>query len=165
MFDINQVLYPDNTQQDGTLLAARPSAYVLYPFAWISSDVDELGIINQALCYKKQNSLDTKESKVPGHQPTSSLQVNYLGPYHLTRLLQPRLAASTFSRVVNVSSIMHRAASVDSNIHRFLTDWNKGSQYANTKLANVLFTYEAQRRWASRPGAIQASFYCLIVLS
>ncbi|DBA73310.1 TPA: Retinol dehydrogenase 13, variant 2 [Trebouxia sp. C0004] len=83
-------------------------------------------------------------------------QVNYLGPYHLTRLLQPQLAASQFSRVVNVSSIMHRAASVDPNIHCFLTHWNKGSQYANTKLANVLFTYETQRRWGSRTGGIQS---------
>ena len=90
-------------------------------------------------------------------QPLSicPLQVNYLGPYHLTRLLEPQLAASAPSRVVNVSSIMHRAASVDSNITSFLRDWNKGSQYANTKLANVLFTYEAQRRWGQQ--GIQAS--------
>ncbi len=52
---------------------------------------------------------------------------------------------------------MHRAASVNSNIHRFLTDWNKGSQYANTKLANVLFTYAAQRRLGYRNQGIQAS--------
>ncbi|DBB18666.1 hypothetical protein WJX82_009325 [Trebouxia sp. C0006] len=96
-------------------------------------------------------------------------QVNYLGPYHLTRLLEPQLAASAPSRVVNVSSIMHRAASVNSNIHRFLTDWNKGSQYANTKLANVLFTYAAQRRLGYRnqgiqfcavdPGAVSSNIY------
>jgi len=90
--------------------------------------------------------------------------VNYLGPYHLTRLLEPQLAASAPSRVVNVSSIMHRAASVDSNVHRFLTDWKKGSQYANTKLANVLFTYAAQRRLGYRSTGVQASFYCSIVL-
>ncbi|DBA88373.1 TPA: hypothetical protein ACH3X2_004873 [Trebouxia sp. C0005] len=83
-------------------------------------------------------------------------QVNYLGPYHLTRLLEPQLAASARSRVVNVSSVMHRAASVHPNIPRFLTDWTKGSQYANTKLANVLFTYEAQRRWGSKAGGIQS---------
>jgi len=59
---------------------------------------------------------------------------------------------------------MHRAASVDSNVHRFLTDWNKGSQYANTKLANVLFTYAAQRRLGYRSTGVQASFYCSTVL-
>ena len=74
------------------------------------------------------------------------LQVNYLGPYHLTRLLEPQLATSAPSRVVNVSSIMHRSGHVDSDPKSFLKDWNKGSQYSNTKLGNVLFTYEAQRR-------------------
>ena len=83
------------------------------------------------------------------------LQVNYLGPYHLTRLLEPQLAASAPSRVVNVSSIMHRSGHVDADIWSFLTDWRKGSQYSNTKLANVLFTYEAQRRLG--PKGIQVS--------
>ena len=74
------------------------------------------------------------------------LQVNYLGPYHLTRLLEGQLASSAPSRVVSVSSIMHRSGHVDSDPESFLKDWNKGSQYSNTKLGNVLFAYEAQRR-------------------
>lgn len=75
-----------------------------------------------------------------------SWQVNYLGPYHLTRLLEPTLIASKPSRVVNVSSIMHRSGHVNHDTEAFLSDWSHGSQYSNTKLANVLFTYEAQRR-------------------
>ena len=78
------------------------------------------------------------------------LQVNYLGPYHLTRLLEPQLLSSAPSRVVNVSSIMHRSGSVHSDANSFLRDWSKGSQYSNTKLANVLFAYEAQRRLGPR---------------
>ena len=70
----------------------------------------------------------------------NGLQVNYLGPYHLTRLLEPQLLASAPSRIVNVSSIMHRSGSVHSNPDAFLRDWNRGSQYSNTKLANVMFT-------------------------
>ena len=77
-----------------------------------------------------------------------SWQVNYLGPYHLTRLLEPTLIASKPSRVVNVSSIMHRSGHVNNDTEAFLSDWSQGSQYSNTKLANVLFTYEAQRRLA-----------------
>lgn len=76
------------------------------------------------------------------------LQVNYLGPYHLTRLLEPVLIASKPSRIVNLSSIMHRSGHVDADVQGFLSDWRKGSQYSNTKLANVAFTYEAQRRLA-----------------
>ena len=43
---------------------------------------------------------------------------------------------------------MHRSGHVDKDTEAFLSDWRKGSQYANTKLANVLFAYEAQRRLA-----------------
>ena len=50
---------------------------------------------------------------------------------------------------------MHRSGHVDSDIPSFLKDWRKGSHYANTKLANVLFTYEAQRRLG--PRGIQVS--------
>ena len=95
------------------------------------------------------------------------MQVNYLGPYHLTRLLEGQLASSAPSRVVNVSSIMHRSGHVDSDPGRFLKDWDKGSQYSNTKLANVLFAYEAQRRLG--PKGIQVSLLhqqmpCLLCL-
>lgn len=41
---------------------------------------------------------------------------------------------------------MHRSGHVDHDTEAFLSDWTKGSQYSNTKLANVLFTYESQRR-------------------
>ena len=36
------------------------------------------------------------------------LQVNYVGPYVLTRLLEPCLKAAGQARVVNVSSVTHR---------------------------------------------------------
>lgn len=42
----------------------------------------------------------------PTHPCTA--QVNYLGAYALTRLLEPTLQRSAPSTVVNVSSIMHR---------------------------------------------------------
>ena len=35
-------------------------------------------------------------------------QVNYVGPYMLTRLLEPCLRAAGHARVVNVSSVTHR---------------------------------------------------------
>lgn len=39
------------------------------------------------------------------------LQVNHLGPYTLTRLLEPKLIASK-ARVVNVVSVTHRATQI-----------------------------------------------------
>jgi hypothetical protein len=47
-------------------------------------------------------------------------QVNYLGPYMLTRLLEGSLAASAPSRVINVSSVTHRYGLID-NAASFLS--------------------------------------------
>ncbi|KAK9820704.1 hypothetical protein WJX74_009939 [Apatococcus lobatus] len=72
-------------------------------------------------------------------------QTNYLGPFALTRLLEPQLIAAAPSRVVNVSSIMHRFArlkSADSYLHEYET----GGSYNASKLGNVLFAYEHHRR-------------------
>jgi NAD(P)-dependent dehydrogenase (short-subunit alcohol dehydrogenase family) len=73
------------------------------------------------------------------------VQVNYLGPYVLTRLLEDKLVAGAPSRVVNVSSAMHRRARID-NPEKFLREFKEGN-YSQAKLANVLFTFELQRRW------------------
>ncbi len=73
-------------------------------------------------------------------------QVNYLGPYLLTRLLEPSLAAGAPSRVVNLSSVMSRFGEL-TNPRDYLRQPNRGGEdYAASKLANVLFSYEAQRR-------------------
>lgn len=57
-------------------------------------------------------------------------QVNYLGPYMLTRLLEPCLVAAAPSRVINVSSVTHRYGCID-NPASFLSKSNKvvGGQY------------------------------------
>lgn len=70
-------------------------------------------------------------------------QTNHLGPYTLTRLLEKKLVASK-ARVVCVASVKHRESRM-SDARTFLTDW-RGGFYEHTKLANVLFAYELQRR-------------------
>lgn len=70
-------------------------------------------------------------------------QTNYLGPYTLTRLLEKKLVASK-ARVVTVASVLHRMASIK-DVQAFLTDFRSGL-YQHTKLANVFFAYELQRR-------------------
>ena len=72
--------------------------------------------------------------------------MNYLGPYLLTRRLEGRLAASAPARVVNLSSIMHRMGRVGRLPEDWMRSWRHGSHYPSTKLANVLFTYECERR-------------------
>ena len=50
---------------------------------------------------------------------------------------------------MHVSSVTHRYAAIP-DVKKFLTSWEAGS-YAATKLANVIFAYECQRRWGSGP--------------
>jgi NAD(P)-dependent dehydrogenase (short-subunit alcohol dehydrogenase family) len=76
------------------------------------------------------------------------LATNHFGPFLLTGLLLPQLLASKDARVVTVASIMHRIARSaplgDPRAHRGL--YRKWRVYGQTKLANLLFTYELDRR-------------------
>lgn len=77
-------------------------------------------------------------------------QINFLGPAALTRLLEKplRRAAerSGAAAVVHVSSVTHRYAAIEPDVRAFLRTWEHGS-YAASKLANVVFANECQRRW------------------
>lgn len=79
----------------------------------------------------------------------SQFAVNHLGHFYLTHLLFDLLQKSTGqARVVNVSSQAHRLARLD-----FATlaksrpnKWIYFGEYSNSKLANLLFTFELHRR-------------------
>jgi NAD(P)-dependent dehydrogenase (short-subunit alcohol dehydrogenase family) len=76
------------------------------------------------------------------------LATNHFGPFLLTGLLLPQLLASKDGRVVTVSSLMHRTARRaplgDPQGHRGrYATWQV---YGQSKLANLLFTYELDRR-------------------
>lgn len=91
-------------------------------------------------------------------------QVNHLGPYALVRHIEQKLAASK-TRVVVVASVTHRIVQIESP-ETFLYEWLRG-QYPHTKLANVLFAFELQRRLgplgvetcAVDPGAVNTSVW------
>ena len=72
--------------------------------------------------------------------------VNHLGHFLLTRLLQPQLAAAGRARVINVSSMMHHLGTIDFASFRGEKSYRSLRAYAQSKLANVLFTRELARR-------------------
>ncbi|MFD6070952.1 SDR family NAD(P)-dependent oxidoreductase, partial [Amycolatopsis lurida] len=73
-----------------------------------------------------------------GHEQT--VQVNYLAPYLLTRLLEDTLDRSTVSRVVNVSSSLHRGGRINWNDINWKRRYNRGAAYAQSKLALTMMT-------------------------
>jgi NAD(P)-dependent dehydrogenase (short-subunit alcohol dehydrogenase family) len=82
---------------------------------------------------------------------------NHLGHFALTSLLFPLLIKSQ-GRVVSVSSIMHRfARSVVEDLSYEKRKYDKWEAYANSKLANLLFTFELAQRAANLPVKVVAA--------
>lgn len=71
---------------------------------------------------------------------------NHLGHFALTGRLAPMLLATPTSRVVNVSSLAHRMGRIDFDDLQSERGYRAWGAYGQSKLANLLFTYELQRR-------------------
>ncbi len=75
--------------------------------------------------------------------------VNYIGHWVLTALLMPLISATPGARVVNVTSNAELAGYIpmllrDFNQEKFYERW---ISYGHSKQANIMFTYELQRRF------------------
>jgi NAD(P)-dependent dehydrogenase (short-subunit alcohol dehydrogenase family) len=77
----------------------------------------------------------------------SQMGTNHLGHYALTGLLLPTLLAASEPRVVTVSSNGHRMGRIDfDDLFWDRKRYSRWRAYGQTKLANLLFTSELQRR-------------------
>src|SRR5215204_4188967 len=97
-----------------------------------------------------------------GYEQTFAL--NHLSPFLLTNLLCDRLAASG-GRVVTTASDAHRGGLLDlEDLQAEHGRYRPGRAYATSKLCNVLFTRELQRRNPGltancfHPGVIRSGF-------
>ena len=84
---------------------------------------------------------------------------NHLGHYALTGLLLDRLLATPEARVVTVSSNAHKFGSMRWDDLQWTHGYRKWFAYSQSKLANLLFAYELQRR-LSAVGAEAISVAC-----
>lgn len=76
------------------------------------------------------------------------LGTNHMGHFLLTCLLLDKLKASAPSRVVNVSSVAHERGKINFADLNSTKDYDEGEAYAQSKLANILFTRELAERLA-----------------
>ena len=68
--------------------------------------------------------------------------VNHLGHFALTGLLLDRIT----DRVVTLSSFMHRMGAIRLHDPNFSRGYRRWAAYGQSKLANLMFTFELQRR-------------------
>ena len=106
----------------------------------------------------------TRQECVDGIELTFAL--NHLGYFLLTNLLLDLIKASAPARIVNVSSNAHQSARMDFASLKGGGFYNSWAAYSQSKLANLLFTYELARRLegtgvtvnALHPGFVASSF-------
>lgn len=103
-------------------------------------------LINNAGAYYFQ-----REVSADGIEMTWAL--NHLAYFLLTDLLLDMLKASTPARIINVASDAHQAGAINFADLEGKQKYNGMRAYAQSKLANIIFTYELARRLASDPTA------------
>jgi retinol dehydrogenase 14 len=107
---------------------------------------------------------DTRHVTVDGLERTFAL--NHLAPFLLTNLLLDKLKQSAPARVVTVSSNAHAAGRIDFGDLQGERSYSGARAYSQSKLANILFSYELARRLlatsvtanALHPGLVNTSF-------
>jgi len=87
-----------------------------------------------------------------------TMGTNHLGHFALTGLLMDRLSTTPGARVVTVASNAHYTGEMDFNNLLFENghEYTPMKAYSRSKLANLLFTYEIQRRFQSRDHGVIA---------
>ena len=91
----------------------------------------------------------TRHLTVDGLERTFA--VNHLAPFLLTNLLLDRLKQNASARVVTVSSHAHADGRIDFDDLQGERSYSGARAYNQSKLANVLFTYELARRLQATP--------------
>jgi retinol dehydrogenase 14 len=107
---------------------------------------------------------NTRHETADGLERTFAL--NHLAPFLITHLLLARLTRSAPARVVTVSSNAQAQGRIDFNDLQGTRSYSGARAYSQSKLANVLFSYELARRLhgtsvtanALHPGVVRTSF-------
>ena len=86
----------------------------------------------------------------------TTFEVNYLSHFLLTMLLLDTLKVSAPSRIVNVSSSASLSGHIDFDDLQEKKGYSAMKSYSQSKLAQVLFTYELSRRLAGTGVTVNA---------
>ena len=107
---------------------------------WASSHLDQLDLlINNAGVMAPLPALTDD-----GYE--TQFGVNFVAHFALTGWLFPLLEKTACSRVVTLSSRAHRGATIDFGSFTLEKPYDPGREYAQSKLANLIFAMEFDRR-------------------
>ena len=145
----------DESKADGAMERIRdqvPQA----DLEWVALDLASLESVNAAAAkLHAEERLDVLINNAGVMMPPRTLTddgfelqfgVNHLGHFALTGYLLPKLLAAPKGRIVNVSSLAHRQGRINYGDLQAERSYNRMERYAMSKFANILFTYELQRR-------------------
>lgn len=96
-------------------------------------------LINNAGCF-------TEKIQYTNDGIEAQFGVNHIAHFLLTYLLMPSLNKSKAARIINVSSDAHYRGTINFADLYFQQKYSAMKAYAQSKLANVLFTYELDRK-------------------
>ena len=127
------------------------------PIEFIAADLSTLaGIMQVAAAFKQRHTrlqvlvnnagamFFKRQVTADGYEMTFAL--NHLNYFLLTNLLLDVLKAGAPARIVNVSSHAHESATIEFDNLQSEKHFTAMQAYGQSKLANVLFTYELARR-------------------
>jgi NAD(P)-dependent dehydrogenase (short-subunit alcohol dehydrogenase family) len=98
------------------------------------------------------NRSDERSLSDDGHE--LHFAVNYLSGYLLTRMLLPRIAGTPGARIVNVASAAQRPIDFDDVM--LINGYSGSRAYAQSKLAQILFTFDLAEELADRSVTVAA---------
>ena len=135
-----------------SILAQHPSADV----AVVELDLGNLVSVKKAAAVvAKEPALDVLINNagimIPPYELTkdgfeSQFGVNHLGPFALTGLLLEKLRSTPGARIVSTASIAHKRGKIHFDDINAEKGYNPIVRYAQSKIANLYFAYELQRR-------------------
>ncbi len=164
---------PERTQQAARDVQAAGGTPVETFVADLSSQAQVRNLADQVLA--RIPRLDVLINNVGGYWSTRhvtadglerTFALNHLAPYLLTRLLLDRLLQSDGARVVTVASNAQAQGRVDFDDLQAEHSYSGARAYNQSKLANVMFTYELAQRLrgssvtanALHPGVVSTGF-------